>query len=298
MCCAGAALSVDSPKDVTVHLVGNAHVDLAWMWLWEETAHEVYPHTFGPVLTKLNRFPGLTFAQSQAALYEAVERSRPQFINQVKRRVAENRWIPVGGTWAESDLNMPCGESLVRQFLYGKAYFREKFGTDIRVAWNPDTFGQNAAYPQILAQAGMKYNVFLRCAPEDMPLFWWEGLDGSRILCYVPPVWYTSRIDEGFRDQVLAAAQKSGFKELMVLHGAGDHGGGPRVEDLQAVERLRRDPRSPNFVFSDPESFLKKLLAETKNIPVHKGELNFNFPDAIHRRWRQKRTTVSARAFF
>lgn len=276
--CAGTAISVDSPKDVTIHLVGNAHVDLAWMWLWEETVHEVYPHTFGPVLTKLNRFPGLTFAQSQAALYEAVERIRPQFINQVKRRVAENRWIPVGGTWAESDLNMPCGESLVRQFLYGKAYFREKFGTDSRVAWNPDTFGQNAAYPQILAQAGIEYNVFLRCAPKDMPFFWWEGLDGSRILCYVPPVWFTSRIDEGFRDQVVAAAEKSGFKELMVLHGAGDHGGGPRVEDIQAVERLRRDPQSPKFIFSDPESFLQKLQADTEKIPVHKGELNFIFP--------------------
>jgi alpha-mannosidase len=277
MCCFATPAAGDSRKDVTVHLVGNAHVDLAWQWLWEETVHEVYEHTFGPVLTKLNRFPGLTFAQSQAALYEAVERLRPQFINQVGRKVAEKRWFPVGGTWAESDLNMPCGESLVRQFLYGQAYFQQKLDADIRVGWNPDTFGQNWALPQIMTQAGLTYNVFLRCAPEGLSLFWWEGLDGSRILCYVPPVWYTSRIDVGFRDRVMAAAKKSGLQDLMVLHGAGDHGGGPRIEDLQAVERLRKDPMSPRFVFGSPQAFLEHTREKARDIPVYKGELNFIF---------------------
>jgi alpha-mannosidase len=124
----------------------------------------------------------------------------------------------------------------------------------------------------------MRYNVFLRCDPKNMSLFWWEGLDGTRVLCYVPPVWFTSRLDGNFLEDVLEKAKKTGLKDLMVLHGEGDHGGGPRVSDLQALERLRRDPGSPNLVFGSPETFPDKLRVDTAAIPVHRGELNFIFP--------------------
>ena len=178
------------PRDFTAHLIGHAHIDLAWLWRWEETVHDIATHTFRGTLAQMDRIPGLTFAQSQAALYEAIERNYPGLFQRIKDRVKEGTWIPVGGMWVEPDLNMPDGESFARQLLYGKRYFMDKFGVDVNVGWNPDGFGHSFQLPQILNRAGIKYYVFERCAPEKMPVFWWEGLDGSRLLAYVPPGWY------------------------------------------------------------------------------------------------------------
>lgn len=268
----------ENPRDYTAHLVGHAHIDLSWLWTWEETVHDIATNTFNGVLKQMKRMPGLTYAQSQAALYEAVEKNYPELFSEIKTAVEEGRWIPVGGMWVEPDLNMPDGESLIRQFLYGKNYFRDKFGVDVTVGWNPDSFGHNWQLPQILAKSGLKYYVFERCAPEKTQAFWWEGVDGSRVLSYVPPGWYNVSLKDGVKEILFEAGKNSPLKDFMILYGEGDHGGGPRASDVDAFEKFRNDQSQPRMQFTTPENYFRKLEASGSQLPVVKQELNFTFP--------------------
>jgi alpha-mannosidase len=266
------------PRDFTAHLIGHAHIDLAWLWRWEETVNDVATHTFRGTLEQMDKFPGLTFAQSQAAVYEAVEKEYPELFERIKDKIKAGTWVPVGGMWAEPDLNMPDGEAFARQLLYGKKYFLEKFGFDVTVGWNPDGFGHNFQLPQILSKAGIKYYVFERCAPEGTPVFWWEGLDGSRLLAYVPPGWYLVNLKDGVRDLLEEASKNSALKDFMLLYGEGDHGGGPRATDLAAIRRFEKDKNHPRLAFATPENYFQRIQAAGVDFPVLKQELNFTFP--------------------
>jgi alpha-mannosidase len=266
------------PRDFTAHLIGHAHIDLAWLWRWEETVHDIATHTFQGTLEQMDKYPGLTFAQSQAAIYEAVENQYPELFQKIKDKIRAGTWIPVGGMWAEPDLNMPDGESFARQLLYGKRYFLEKFGTEVTVGWNPDGFGHNFQLPQILSKAGIKYYVFERCAPEKTPVFWWEGLDGSRLLAYVPPGWYLVNLKDGVRDLLEQASKNTPLKDFMLLYGEGDHGGGPRATDVAAIKKFRADKDHPQLEFVTPEKYFRTIRSSGVDFPVLKRELNFTFP--------------------
>jgi alpha-mannosidase len=266
------------PRDFTAHLIGHAHIDLAWLWRWEETVHDIATHTFLGTLAQMDKFPGLTFAQSQAAVYEAIEKNYPAIFQRIKEKVREGTWIPVGGMWAEPDLNMPDGESFARQLLYGKRYFLDKFGVDVTVGWNPDGFGHNFQLPQILNKAGIKYYVFERCAPEKMPVFRWEGLDGSKLLAYVPPGWYLADLKNGVRDLLFEASKNTPLKDFMLLYGEGDHGGGPRATDLEAIRKLKDEKNQPRLEFVKPEGYFRTLEKSGIEFPVLKRELNYTFP--------------------
>jgi alpha-mannosidase len=269
------------PRELTAHLIGHAHIDLSWLWRWEETVADIARYTFQGTLAQMDRMPGLTFAQSQAALYEAVEKAQPEVFAAIARKIKEGTWVPVGGMWVEPDANMPDGEALARQFLYGKRYFLDKFGVDVKVGWNPDTFGHNWQMPQILRRAGLDYYVFGRCAPAPDPthFFWWNGLDGSRVLGYVPPGWYNVGLQDGTRRILEAARTNTAIKDFLILYGAGDHGGGPRDADIAAIEKYREDPDEPRLVFDVPEAYLKGIAAANgASLPVMNRELNFTFP--------------------
>lgn len=266
------------PSDFTAHLVGHAHIDLSWLWLWEETVHDIAVSTFKGTLAQMEKMVGLTFAQSQAAIYEAMEKNYPDLFKAIEAKIQLGTWIPVGGMWVEPDLNMPDGESLARQLLYGKGYFQEKFGADVSVGWNPDSFGHNGQLPQILAKSGIRYYVFERCAPEKKPFFWWQGIDGSKVLAYVPPGWYLMDLKPGLRDLLSEAGQNTGIRDFMILYGEGDHGGGPRDSDLRAIEKFRLDVDHPRMEFSAPEAYFKKIETGGTPFPTVDGELNFTFP--------------------
>jgi len=287
MILSGSALSPDdqekssariNPRQFTASLIGHAHIDLSWLWLWEETVHEVGPMTFWGTLRQMNRMPGLTFAQSQAAIYEATEKNYPDLFQEIGKKVKEGTWIPVGGMWVEADLNMPDGESLARQLLYGKRYFLDKFGVEVRAGWNPDSFGHNWQLPQILKKAGIDYYVFERCAPEKTIIFWWEGLDGSRLLAYVPPGWYLVNLKNGVRDLLLRSYENAPIRDFMLLYGAGDHGGGPRDTDVEAILKFRNEPGHPRLEFVNPENYFRQIEKLKARYPVVKRELNFAFP--------------------
>ncbi len=266
------------PSDLTARLVGHAHIDLSWLWRWEESVLDVALQTFRGTLAQMDKMPGLTFAQSQPAVYEAVAKADPALFAAIKERIRQGTWIPVGGMWAEPDLNMPDGESLARQLLFGKRYFLDSFGVDVKVGWNPDSFGHSWQLPQILAKAGISYYVFGRCAPDATPAFWWQGRDATKVLCYVPQGWYNVSLKDGIRSTLLQAAGQGPLRDFMILYGAGDHGGGPRDSDLEAIRALRRDPEHPRLEFATPEAFFKIVEAAGPRLPVVSRELNFTFP--------------------
>jgi alpha-mannosidase len=275
-------------RQFTIRAVGNSHIDMAWLWPWVETV-EVVRNTFGTALQLMDEYPGLYYAQSTAQDFLWLERYYPQEFIKIQNRVKDGRWEMVGGMWVEPDLNMPCGESLVRQLLTGKRYFQQKFGVDVTIGWNPDSFGYSWQLAQIYKRSGVNYFVTQKISWNDTTqfpykLFWWESPDGSRVLTYFPhgygngisPVECSGFIAE---DTPLCA----GYKEQMLLYGMGDHGGGPTRQMLDAAMRWQNSPKAafPRFQFSTAQEFFngvdKSLANSTLKIPTWKSELYLQY---------------------
>jgi alpha-mannosidase len=229
-----AALKKMEPllQDTAVRLSGNSHIDAAWLWPWTETV-DVVRRTFGTALQLMDEYPQYTYTQSAAAYSEWIVDKYPDEYKQILERVRQGRWELVGGMWVEPDLNMPSGESQVRQLLVGQRYFKDKFGVVARIGWNPDSFGYNWQLPQIYKRSGIDYFVTQKMAWNDttqlpLKLFWWESPDGSKVLTYFPHD-YANGIDPVRIAGDIARARQlnPGVPEMMHLYGVGDHGGGP-----------------------------------------------------------------------
>ena len=145
-------------KQFTIRAVGNSHIDMAWLWPETETV-EVVRNTFQSVLDLMREYPDFKFTMSSARTYVWMQEKYPDLFAQIQQRVKEGRWEVIGGMWVEPDLNLPSGESLVRQILVGKRYFQKTFGVDVKIGWNPDSFGYNWQLPQIYKKSGMDYFV-------------------------------------------------------------------------------------------------------------------------------------------
>ena len=284
-------------KQFSIAAVGNSHIDMAWLWPWTETV-EVVRNTFGTALQLMREYPDFKFTASAAQAYEWMEEKYPAMFQEIQQRVKEDRWEVIGGMWVEPDLNMPDGESLVRQILYGKRYFREKFGKDIHIGWNPDSFGYNWQLPQIYRRSGIDYFVTqkLLWASEftkfPYRLFWWQAPDGSRLLTYFPSD-YANQIDpqKMARDSATYGpmmwkydggnnSAPAGALDMMYLYGVGDHGGGPTRLDLDTALRWQKgDLVYPQINFSTAGQYfadLEKNKNELK-IPTWDGELYFQY---------------------
>jgi alpha-mannosidase len=177
-------------KQAYVVMTANAHIDAAWLWTKSETIDQVH-FTFKNALELMHEYPQLTFSQSAAQYYEWIEQKFPILFAQIQQYVKEGRWEVVGGMWVEPDLNLPDGESEVRQLLIGKRYFQQKFGVDVKIGWNPDSFGFNWQLPQVYKKSGIDYFVTQKLNYNDqnhipLKLFWWQSPDGSRVLTYFP----------------------------------------------------------------------------------------------------------------
>ena len=216
-----------------IDLVGNAHIDAAWLWPRTETV-DVVRRTFTTALQLMNEYPDYTYTQSAAQYTEWMADKYPKLNDQIRERVKEGRWEIVGGMWVEPDLNLPDGESLVRQLLVGQRYFKQQYGVEARIGWNPDSFGYTWQLPQIYKRSGLDYFVTQKMHWNDtnvLPfrLFWWESPDGSKVLTYFPTD-YThdnvapTRLSADFAE---SAQRNPGTTEMMDLYGIGDHGGGP-----------------------------------------------------------------------
>jgi alpha-mannosidase len=226
-------------EKVAIRLTGNSHIDAAWLWPWTETV-DVARRTFSTALQLMHEYPKYTYTQSAAAYSEWICSKYPSECQEIKDRVKEGRWEMVGGMWVEPDLNMPDGESLVRQLLIGKRYFKEQFGVDVRIGWNPDSFGYTWQLPQIYKKSGVDYFVTQKMHWNDtnqlpLKLFWWESPDGSKVLSYFPND-YVNPIEPVPMAGTLAKSRalNPGLPEIMHLYGIGDHGGGPTRAMLDA----------------------------------------------------------------
>ena len=220
-------------QKATYHLTGNSHIDAAWLWPWTETV-DVVKRTFGTALQLMYEYPQYTYTQSAAAYNEWMAEKYPDMNAEIKQRIKEGRWEIVGGMWVEPDLNMPDGESLVRQLLVGKRWFKQAYGVDVRIGWNPDSFGYTWQLPQIYKKSGVDYFVTQKMTWNDtnqlpFKFFWWESPDGSKVLAYFPHDYANDNLNPVrlARDFKIAHDRAPGLPGIMDLYGIGDHGGGP-----------------------------------------------------------------------
>lgn len=261
----------------------NAHIDAAWLWREGETV-QVCRNTFTSVLDMMEARPDFTYTQSSAAYYDWMERLHPEVFARIADRVRDGRWEIVGGMWVEPDCNLPGGESWMRHLLYAKRYFLRKFGKEVRIGYNPDSFGYNRNMPLFYADAGIDAFVTQKIGWNEgtvFPhrLFWWESADGSRILSYFP-FDYVNTIDDPFRltDWLRQFEANTGFSQMLVLFGVGDHGGGPTPGMLERLDRLKTLDIYPEVRMGTLAAYLDWLRTnDLSGVPVWRDELYLEY---------------------
>jgi alpha-mannosidase len=249
-------------QSINFNLSGNSHIDAAWTWPWTETVDVVH-RTFSSALLLMNENPDYTYSQSASLYNQWMADKYPPLNAQIKRRVQDGRWDMVGGMWIEPDLNMPTGESLVRQLLIGERTLKNLYGVTTQVGWNPDSFGYNWQLPQIYAKSGVKYFLTQKMAWNDtnllpLKLFWWESPDGSKVLGYFPDGYGNSNLDPTRlgNDLVFSRTADNGMTNMMDLYGVGDHGGGPTLALINEGERwMQPDRIVPKMEFATATSW-------------------------------------------
>lgn len=265
------------------YAVGNAHLDLAWLWPMQETFRKT-ERTFAAQLRLIEEYPDYKFIQSQPASYEMCRKYYPELFERIKEAIKGGQWIADGAMWVEPDTNMAGGEALIRQLIHGKRYYKEVLGVDSEVLWLPDTFGYSAALPQILLGCGVKYLVTQKIFwsyndGEKFPYhyFTWEGMDGSRIVSFLPTS-YTYRTDPAqISDIWKNRAQARDLDAFLLPFGYGDGGGGPSRDFIEYIERQKDLEGAPKIKMTSPKEFFEEMQEKTggpKN--TYKGELYFS----------------------
>jgi alpha-mannosidase len=246
-----------------IHLVGHAHLDLAWLWPIPET-WDAAERTFKSVLGLQTEFSELIFCHSSPALFEWLEHNRPDLFQAIQDQVAAGTFEIVAGLWVEPELNLIDGESIVRQILYGQLYTQAKFGALNRVAWVPDTFGFCWQLPQLLRQGEIDYFVTQKLRWNDTTqfpydAFWWRSPDGTAIFSLMTGLIGQAIDPIKMTDYVCEWQQKTLIPDSLWLPGVGDHGGGPTKDMLQTARRWQRSPFFPQMQFSTVLEYLQTL---------------------------------------
>jgi alpha-mannosidase len=281
------------PLGVDIVATGHAHIDAAWLWTLDQARRKA-GRTFHTVLRLMEQFPEYHFTQSQPQLYDYVRQDHPELFEAIKQRVAEGRWEPTGGTWVEMDCNISGPESLARQFLLGRSFFREHFGPDAEspVLWLPDVFGYCWALPQLIKQAGLDFFMTIKIGwnqynrlPYDS--FWWQGLDGTRVLTHFVCTPDAGRAVSTYNGQATPEEilgtwttfqQKETQRELLTAFGYGDGGGGPTREMLENLREMAAFPATPRVRQASVGEFFRNLEATSGDrLPTWNGELYLEY---------------------
>jgi alpha-mannosidase len=269
-----------APRRFRVVAQGHAHIDTAWLWPVRETRRKV-ARSFSTVLALMDADPDFRFAASQMVHYAWMRDRHPELFAQIRRRVAEGRWEVVGGMWVEADCNVASAESLVRQLVHGMRFAEEELGVRPRVGWLPDTFGFPATLPQIHAQAGIESFMTQKLWWNDTDVFphssfWWEGLDGSRLLTHMPPV-ATYNGDASPAEVLLSETRfhdHGASSSALYLFGHGDGGGGPTREMLERARRLGDVDGLPRLDHGTSAGFFAEVRDQDgARLPTWRGEL-------------------------
>ncbi|MEH7119188.1 alpha-mannosidase [Neobacillus vireti] len=258
-------------------MVGQSHIDLAWLWPVKEAIRKC-SRTFSTMSTLLDENPNFTYAQSQPQAYAFVKEHYPDIYERVKKHIAEGRWEVVGGMWVEPDLNMPSGESLVRQLLYGMKFYKDEFGVQPRIEWLPDTFGYCASLPQLLKGAGIDYFMTSKMKwndtnPFPYDLFYWEGIDGTRILSFLNHGLNEYTHPQEIQSHWDSFKQKSVYPKQMLLYGHGDGGGGVTQEMIDYIDRSASLPGLPAVVNSTAHEFFDGIRETNPPLPAWVGDM-------------------------
>ncbi len=289
---------------VTIASTGHTHIDVAWKWQLRQTREKAI-RSYSTVMELMKRYPEYRFMMSTPQLFEYIREDEPELFDEIMEKVKEGRFEPEGAMWLEADCNLTNGESLVRQILYGKQYFKGTLGVDSDILWLPDVFGYSAAMPQILKKSGIRAFVTTKIAWNDtnrLPhdCFYWEGIDGTRIPTYMITTCEYPLADRAMKTgglleytyngrqnatQIMGCArafrEKELTDELLTVYGFGDGGGGPTWEMLEMDRRLKMGvPGCPKTEQKSVTAFfddLLKKLGKAKNVPEISGELYLEY---------------------
>lgn len=268
----------------TVFAYGHAHLDTAWLWPLHIT-HLKMAHTAGNQLYLMERYPEHVYVHSQASQYEWVQNEYPELFQRIKAAAKRGQWEPIGSMWVEADCNLTGGESLIRQFLYGRRYFEQHFGKATVDMFLPDVFGYSAALPQILQKFGIEYFVTQKISWNQINkfphnTFWWKGIDGSKVWTHFPPAdTYIGTCEpEEIARSVSNHRDHARSNHSMYLYGWGDGGGGPTEDHLEYLRRARTAPYLPVIEKKRTAvDFFKEASAQSKNLMTWHGELYLEF---------------------
>jgi alpha-mannosidase len=270
---------VGGTPSLRISAIGHAHIDLAWLWPLRETVRKG-ARTFATALAMLDRYPEYVFGASQPQLYQWMKERHPALYDRVKWAVAAGRWEPQGAMWVEADTNLTGGESLVRQILHGKRFFRREFGREARILWLPDVFGYSGALPQILKRAGVDYFVTIKLSWNEVDhfphhTFVWQGIDGSRVLAHMPPQgdYNSTAAPRALLSTEETFADKRVSEQCLLLFGVGDGGGGPGEDHLEALRRERDLDGLPPVTQERAEQFFARIAGEADRYQTWIGEL-------------------------
>lgn len=265
-----------------ITFVGQGHIDTAWRWTIRESVRKT-AKTMANTISLMDQYPEYVFAFSQPQLFKFAKDHYPDLYEKMKEKVKNGQLEPVGNSWVEMDVNIPSGESLVRQILYGKQFFQKEFGVVSNVFWMPDVFGYSWALPQIIKRSGMKYFYTSKLCNNDTnrfphTLFQWQGTDGTRIPAYVQRLNYNGDYSPQTVDTIYSRFdQKNVSEQLMMTYGFGDGGGGPTYQMLETGRRLQQYPGLQNTRFGTSESFFAQTDALQPQLPVWNDEMYFEF---------------------
>ncbi len=303
---------IEAQNNYKISCFGHAHIDLAWLWQFKETVRKS-ARSFSTALNLIKAYPEFKFIQSQPKLYQYMEEYFPDLFEKIKSEVKSNNWQVEGGMWVEADTNLISGESLVRQFLYGKKYIRDNFDEESKVLWLPDVFGYTASLPQIMKKAEVDYFMTSKISwndTNDFPysIFNWVGIDGSEVLTHVPrvilPYTYNGEVDAAKVKEIERNYDKQKeenvfeykfgdssnyFKKdrvipdqnLIYIYGYGDGGGGVTEEFIEKLKRFKELPVLPDIDFSQPREYFQKIDQERSqkgiSYPDWRGELYLEY---------------------
>ena len=264
----------------TIYPVGHAHLDTAWLWPIHITQHKM-AHTTATQLSLMELYPEYVFVHSQASQYEWLEAKYPVLFQRVKAAIARGQWEPVGSMWVEADCNLTGAESLIRQFLYGRRYFRSKLGYNTQDMWLPDVFGYSAALPQILTKFNIDYFLTQKISWNQFNkfphhTFWWQGIDGTRVWSHFPPAdtYNASCEPKEVVFSVKNYKDHARMDQSLYVFGFGDGGGGPTERHLEFLRRGQLAPGYPEVALGKRAiDFFKESRTKSRDLQTWVGEL-------------------------
>lgn len=266
------------PKKGLIYICGHSHIDAAWLWDFNDTVEKL-KRTFSTVARLIETYDDMVFIQSSAQYYKWIEETESKLFNKIRELVNKGKWVIVGGTWVECDLQLITGESIARQFLYGQRYFLEKFGRQARIGWFPDSFGFPASLPQILRKSGIEVFVthkvmWNRVNRFPHHSFIWKGLDGTEIPTQIIVTNYNEAITpiniaRCWREYI--DKDRVGF--TILSYGYGDGGGGPTIEMIENIKLVNQMPDLPELRHLNEDEYINMINKSVENMVEWNDEL-------------------------